>query len=122
MCAPGEVPEHRARAVLTGRLRVYALSEVDGRVDAERDVAGLVHGPRLSERVLAHERHGVGVGWVVLDVAGLRELEGDPELLEDRPPLRRRRGEHEPRRHDGFAATQISSTGHFLDHAAENVT
>ena len=69
---------------------------------------------------VAHERDGVGVGRVVLDVAGRDGVERDRELLEDRATLRRRGREDERLRHEGFAATQISSAGHFRAHSAEN--
>ena len=53
------------------------------------------------------ELDGVGIRRVVLGVVGRDDLEGDRELLEDRPPLRRRRGEGRRR----LRATQISSAG-----------
>jgi hypothetical protein len=45
--------------------------------------------------VLAHQLDRVGVRRVVLLVLGRDDLEGDRELLEDRPTLRARRGEQE---------------------------
>ena len=77
-------------------------------------------GARLSQRVLAHERDGVGVGRVVLDVPRRNGVERNRELLEDRATLRRRGREDERLRHEGFAATQISSAGHFRAQSAEN--
>jgi len=78
-----------------------------------------VDGTRLPERVVAHERDRVGVGWVVLDVARRDGVERDRELLEDRPALRLGGREDEAVRHDGLAATQISSAGQLRDQSAE---
>jgi len=44
-------------------------------------------------------------------------LEGKAELLEDRPPLGRRRREHERRLHAALRATQISSAGQRRAHS-----
>ena len=120
MRRPGELAQHRARVVLVARLRVDALPEMNRRVDTERRASRLVDGARLPERVVAHERDGVGVGRVVLDVARRDGVERDRELLEDRPALRRGGREDEPVRHeDGLAATQISSAGQLRDQSAE---
>ena len=119
---PASSPSIAAASSRVEGLPVDAAVEVHGRVDAERDRSGRVHGARLPLRVLAHERDRIGVGRVVLDVHGRDGGERDLELLEDRPPLRRRRGEDERSRHPGFFATQISSTGHLRDHSAEKAT
>ena len=120
--AARELAQHRAGIVQVGGLAVQAAVEVDGRVDTERDGALDVDRARLAFRVVADERDGVGVGRVVLDVRRGDDGEGDPELLEDRTALRRRRGERERRRHRGFFATQISSLGHLRAHSTENAS
>ena len=48
------------------------------------------------------------------DVVRRDRVERDPELLEDRPALRARRGESQ----EGLRATHISSTGHFRAQSA----
>ncbi|HLG07527.1 MAG TPA: hypothetical protein VI409_02525, partial [Gaiellaceae bacterium] len=53
-------------------------------------------------------------GWIVLQIRGRNDLEGDPELLEDLPALRRRRGEDQVI----LRAAHRSSTGHFLAQSA----
>ena len=68
-----------------------------------------MHRAGLADGVRANELDRVGVGRIVLLVVRRTRLERDPQLLEDRPALRRRRGEDEP--HRGFSATQISSAG-----------
>ena len=65
---------------------------------------------RLAERVVAHERDRVGVGRVVLDVARRDDLERDPRAARGSPAAAARSRRGRAARHDGFAATQISST------------
>ena len=105
-----------------GRLAVRAPVEDDGGVDAEHGpVAGVLrHGARLAAGVVADEVDGVGAGRVVLDVVGRDDVEREAELLEDRAPLRARRGEEERRRRrraHRLRATQISSDGQRRDHS-----
>jgi hypothetical protein len=88
--ATRERPERRAGFLDTGRLAVYLPSEGDDRVDAEDQLAigELVLGDRsrLAVGVLGHD-----LVWrsraELLDVSD-PDLERNPELLEDRPPLR----------------------------------
>ncbi len=113
---PPERFEHPLGLLRSGRLSVDPALQVDGGVDSE-------HGPlvrfadraRLAGGVITHEGDGVGVGRVVLLVVGLCKLERDPQLLEDRAALRRRRGEQERRRrrdaHERLRVTQICSEG-----------
>ena len=125
---PGEDRVGAAREVAKRSIRIHGVdglpvdpsSEVHRRVHAERRAAA-VDGARLAARVVADERDGIGVGRVVLGVLGRDDLERDPELLENRPALRRRRREDERRHGPGLRATQISSAGHFRAHSAENV-
>ena len=93
----GELLEHPLRLVGVRRLAEDLAAERDRGVDAEhRPVARLRRDrARLPARVLAHELDGVGFGRVVLDVVGRDDVEGDPELLEDRAPLRARRREQQ---------------------------
>ena len=107
MCGAGEQGEHSARIRGVGRLsELLAVADDDG-VDAE-------HGP-----VAAFDRAGLAhrvLEWIaagLLDVGGLDHLEGDLELREDRPALRRGRGENDHR----FRAAQISSAGHCRAHS-----
>ena len=115
--------EHALRIVDVGGLAEGVAVEDDGGVDAEhRPAAGLMRErARLSSGVLADELDGIRVRRVVLDVPRRDDVEGQSELLEDRPPLRARRGEQERRRrgcaHD-FRAFQISSAGHCLAQSA----
>ena len=115
---PRELSEHRHRLPLVARLAVDTAIEVHRRVDAERHPAGPVDGAGLPRCVLPDEGDGVCVGRVVLHVRRRLGLERDLQLLEDRPPLRRGRREHEP--HACLTATQISSAGHLRAHSAEN--
>ena len=105
----------RIPAANAGRLReIAAAVQEDGRVHAQRDAAVGVDRARLPVGVAAHELDRVRVRGVVLDVVRRDDLERDRELLEDRLPLGRGRGERQP----GFRAAQISSTGHFLAQSA----
>ena len=118
----GELAQHRPGTIAVGRLAVDAAAQVNRRVDAERDRPATVHGARLALGVVAHERDRFGVGRVVLHVVRRHVPERDPQLLQDRAPLRRGRGEDERRGHACFFATQISSTGHLRDHSAEKAS
>jgi hypothetical protein len=69
---------------LVTRLAVDVAVEHDDRVDGEDRVA--LDRRALAGRVLAGERDRLA-GLELLD-AGDDDLEGDPELLEDRPALR----------------------------------
>jgi hypothetical protein len=66
------------------RFAVDRAVEGDQRVDRQRGIA--VDGLELAARVLAGDLDRVALA-LLLDV-GDDDLEGDPELLEDRPPLR----------------------------------
>jgi hypothetical protein len=89
MGAPSERLEHLLGLLWARRLSVDAALEVNRGVDSENGpLVGLADRARLPGGVLAHEGDGIGVGRVVLLVVGLGELEGDPQLLEDRAPLR----------------------------------
>ena len=110
--APAEQLQH-----LSGLRRVTGLADSpacadDDRVDAEHRPPRPVDRPGLAGGVL--ERVAVGR----LLETGCDDLEREVELLEDRPALRRRRGEDERRRHPRLRAAQISSQGHFLAHSA----
>src|SRR3990170_751237 len=94
--------------VALGRLAVDTPVEDDGRVDAERHLALAMHGPGLTFRMGPYEISRLEPGWIVLQIRGRNDLEGDPELLEDRPPLPRRRREDQP----VLRAAHISSAGH----------
>ncbi len=115
-----ELSQHRPGVALVPRLRIDPLPEMHRRVDAEGRASRRVDGARLPKRVLPHERDGVGVVRVVLDVPRRDGLERNRELLEDGASLRRGGCEDEPLRHEGFAATQISSAGQLRDQSAEN--
>ena len=91
--AARELREDARRVVGVPRLAVHAPVEDDGRVDAERDAAVPMNGSRLLLRMSTNQLRRVGVGRVVLDVVGSDDIERDRELLEDRAPLRARRGE-----------------------------
>ncbi len=60
---------------------------MDRRVDAERESAVGVDGASLALGVVAHERDGIGVRRIVLDVGRRDDDERDVELLEDRTAL-----------------------------------
>ena len=83
------------------------------RVHAEDGpLAGLGrHGLRLADGMCPHQLHWGKLALVVFLVAGGRDVEGKPELLEDRPSLRRGRREKKRRGHR-LRARQISSDGH----------
>ena len=96
----------------------------DRRVDTEH--GALVTQPdrvRLAARVLAHELHRIGIRRVALLVARSDDGERQPELLENRPPLRRDGCENDRRSrrnaHPRLRAFQISSAGHLRAHSAE---
>ncbi len=93
---------------------------MDGRVHAERDRPLLVHRDGLSLGVSPDELDRVGIGRIVLLVHGRDDVERDPELLENRPSLRRRRGEDEP--HHRLLRDPDLLAGHFFDHSAENAS
>jgi hypothetical protein len=86
-----ERPQGALGLGLVAGLAVDAPVERDQRVDAEHEVALDREG--LAAGVLARNLDRVAL----LDLldAGGPDGEGDPELLEDRPPLRRRRREDE---------------------------
>ena len=117
-----ERSEHPLRLGRVGRLRIHAVHADHCRIDAEHGPPVRLRGDQsaLAPRVLADERHRVGVRRVVLDVVGCDDLEQDAGLLEDRAPLRRGRGEQERRSRrpaHAFRATQISSAGHCRAHS-----
>ena len=112
--------EHPPGVLAVRSLAVDAIVEDHRRVDAERDEPLAVRRSCLPLRMPEDELHRVGIRWVVLDVVRRDNLERDRELLEDRAALRRGGREDEPLRHEGFAATQISSAGHFRAQSAEN--
>ena len=112
MRPPAERLEHLRRVGRVARLADPAAAADDDRVDAEHRPPGPVDRPRLAGGVL--ERVAVGR----LDEVGRDDLERDRELLEDRPALRRRRGEDERAAHARLRAAQISSEGHFFAHSA----
>ena len=93
MRPPGEQAEHPRRVDPVDGLAVEPPVQVHRGVDAERDGAVAMHGARLPLGVRAHQRDRVGIRRVVLDVPGRDGFEGDPELLEDRAPLRRGRSQ-----------------------------
>jgi hypothetical protein len=101
--------EHPRRVVGVDRLPVDPAVEDDRRVDAECDPPVEMDRARLALRVSEDELRRIGVTRVVLDVLRRDDLERDSELLEDRAPLRRGRGE----RQRVLRATQISSIGQF---------
>jgi len=81
-----------------GGLPEHAPLQVDGRVDPEDGpLVRLADRPGLSRCMSAHEFDDVRVGWIMFLIVGHGELERDPELLEDCPPLRRGRGKEERR-------------------------
>ena len=88
----------------------------DFRVDAEHRSLAALDRARLPGRELE---------WIVaaLFVLGRNHDERDVQLLEDRPPLRRDRRQHDRRSrrnaHPRLRAFQISSAGHFRAHSAE---
>ena len=90
-----ELAQHARRGLLVGGLAVHAPVEVHRRVDPEGEPALMMGGSGLATRVVADEHDRIGIGGVVLDVRWDDNLERDPELLEDRPALRRRRRERE---------------------------
>src|SRR5215204_2802704 len=84
-----------------GRLAVGAAVPDDHAVGGQDPLAG--HGAELAERVLDYQLARVALGQL-RDVWGL-DTEVDPELLEDRPPSRRARGQDElPSRAQGRTA------------------
>ncbi len=93
----GELLEHVLGLACVRRLAVEPVAEPHRRVDTEhRPLAGqLRHRPRLAAGVLADELDGVGIRRVVLDVLGRNDVEGQPELLEDRTALWARRREQD---------------------------
>ncbi len=119
MGAPVERAEHRGGSLATGGLAEHAPVEMHGRVHAERDGTVAVNRSGLALRVRADERDGVCVRGVVLHIVGRDGIEGDAELLEDRPALRRARSEDEQVAHRSFSATQISSLGQRRDQSTE---
>ncbi len=88
---------------------------MNGRVDTERHRIRSLHRPGLAFRMCANEQDGIGVGWILFDIARRDHLEGNAELLEDGAALRRGRCENE--RHHRLRATQISSDGHRRAHS-----
>ena len=117
MGAAVELSQHRASSITVARLRVDPPVELNGGIDPEGDGTFPVDGARLSLGVGADELDRIGVGRIVLLVDRLDDLERDPQLLQNRPPLRRGRCEDERAAHSGFFATQISSAGHFFAQA-----
>ena len=115
-CAPTSALEHRLGLAASAGLPNSPPSQHHGRVDAEhRPVAGAV---RTDRALPARARHGIDVAGRSLVVVGRDDVERDPQLLEDRAPLRRRRREQSG---DAAAATrhrlrarQISSHGQLL--------
>ena len=86
---------------------------------ARRPPAGLArHRPRLAEGVGAHELGRRQAVVVPLLVPRRDHVEGKAELLEDRPPLRRGRGQEQAAapRSPSLRARQISSDGHCRAH------
>ena len=77
-----------------------------------------VNRARLSLRVRAHELGRLEIGEIVLDVGRRHHLERNPQLLEDRPPLRAGGGEDQP----VLRATHRSSAGHLLAHSGVAVS
>ncbi len=93
MRAPGEVAQHPGGILQVGRLAVHTAVERHRGVHAERHAPFPMRRVRLPLRVRAHELGGLDAGGVPLDVRRFDDVERDPELLEDRPPLRARRCE-----------------------------
>ena len=104
------------------RLAVHTPVEMNRRVDPERDGTVRMNGAGLALGVRPDELDRICVGWVVLLVDGRDDIERDPQLLEDRAPLRRGRSEDERIAHRRFLATQISSLGHLRDHSTEKAS
>jgi hypothetical protein len=98
--ATGELAQHARRVVTIGRLAVDPAVQDDGCIDAERHPRGGGDGASLSLRVRPNELGGIKPRRIVLDVLWSDNLEGNPELLENRTPLWRRRGQHEHVAHD----------------------
>src|SRR5207245_6587597 len=90
-------PEQPLRVGGIRRLRIYAASEHNCGVAPEHGtLPGLCdHGARLLTRVSADELDGVSSLRVLFVEPRRNDVERNPELLENRPPLRRRRREHE---------------------------
>jgi hypothetical protein len=85
--APGEARDERARLGLVARFAEDVAVDRDQRVDSERELRR--DRRRLAARVLLGDRDGVARG-LLLD-ARRADDERDPDLREDRAPLRRRR-------------------------------
>ncbi len=114
--------EHPLRPRGVARLSEHDAVQQDLRVDAEHRPlpARRAHRAGLLARVRPDELDRVGRRPALLHVARRLDLERDPQLLEDRPPLGRGRGEQQRRggrRAHRFRATQISSAGHLRPHA-----
>ena len=104
----GELAQHPLGVLAPLGLPVHAVVEDHSRVDPERKLAFCMDRARLPLGVQTHELGGREPRHLVLDVLRRLGLERDPELLEDRAPLRRRGSEDQPR----LRATHISSEGH----------
>jgi hypothetical protein len=87
--ATGELTEHPGRRAGVGRLAEDDAVDVDLGVAGEHELT--VNRARLAERVLEHDRARIAIRQL-LDI-GRPDVELDPELLEDRLPLRRGGGE-----------------------------
>ena len=88
MRSPREALEHRLGLGGVGRLAEDGAVQHDDRVDAEHERLAPVDRPSLADRVR---------DWILADLLVRRrhDLERDPQLLEDRPSLRRRGREHD---------------------------
>ncbi len=116
--APGEALQHPRRSLDVLGLAVDPPVESNRRVDAERHATSRMNRVRLSLRMHAHELGRLEIGEIALDVRRRHHLERDPQLLEDRPPLRAGGGEDQP----VLRATHRSSAGHLLAHSGVAVS
>ena len=123
MSLAGQLLQHRLGLGLIGGLAVDAAAENNLCVDSEdgpliRDSGDR---PSLSLRVPLDLCDGISARQVLF-VLGDDHLERNSELLQDRPPLRRPRGQQERRRrrraHARLRARQMSSAGHLRAHSA----
>ena len=106
MRAAGQPLEHLPRFCLGCGLSENLAVHVDLGVAGQQRIA--FNGSRLAPGVFDNDLARVAVRQL-LDV-GWADVEGNPQLLEDRAPLRRGRGEYQPRSGKNSAASRAADS------------